>query len=309
MSEQTFIELGGEEQYVEITSDSDKNPVLLFIHGGPGWTQTPQIRAFNSDISKAYTFVVWEQRGAGKSYMKNPEPENVTLEQIVADAKELTDILKKRFKKEKIYLAGYSWGSVVGMELAQKYPDDYRAYISIAQVINMKRGMEVSQVWLKKKAEDAGDSEALEMLKKLKNPAKDFCATDFDCFVKQYELITKYDGAIYDKTINEKIEKATAKYEDYKDYPWMKAWEFSSVKLEKDMYGFDAREVKELKIPVHFFIGRHDNNVPAVLVEEFAKDLKAPKKKVIWFEKAGHAIMEEESEKFNSLIVERVLPR
>ncbi|NNF00024.1 MAG: alpha/beta hydrolase [Pyrinomonadaceae bacterium] len=309
VDEKSFVKLGGEEQYVEISSDSDKNPVLLFIHGGPGWPQTPQIRAFNSDISKDYTLVVWEQRGAGQSYVKNPNPENVTLKQIVADAKELTEQLKKRFGQEKIYLAGYSWGSVVGMELAQNYPEDYRAYISIAQVINKNRGMEVSQEWLRKKAEENNDKESLAILEKLKNPTKDFCDGRTACFMKQYELITKYGGAVYDKEIGKKIEEKTDKYEDYKDYPWMKAYEFSAPKLEEDLYAVDIRDVKELKIPVYFFVGRHDNNVPAILVDEFAKGLKAPKKEVIWFEKAGHAIMEEEPEKFNKLIVERVLNR
>ena len=43
----SFMLLGVEKQYVEITGESDKNPVLLFIHGGPGWPQTPQLRYFN----------------------------------------------------------------------------------------------------------------------------------------------------------------------------------------------------------------------------------------------------------------------
>ena len=105
VEEKSFIELGGEEQYVEIAGESDKNPVLLFIHGGPGWTQTPQLRYFNSDLAKDYILVAWEQRGAGQSFMKNPEPENMTLEQIVADGHELTRKLKEKFGQDKIYLA------------------------------------------------------------------------------------------------------------------------------------------------------------------------------------------------------------
>ena len=89
----------------------------------------------------------------------------------------------------------------------------------------------------------------------------------------------------------------------------MKAFEFSAKNLEQDMYAADFREIKELKLPVYFFVGRHDNNIPATLVEEFAKDLKAPKKEVIWFEKAGHGIMEEEAEKFNKVIVDKILDK
>ena len=74
VDEKSFIELGGEKQYVEITGVSSKNPVLLFLHGGPGWPQTPHLRYFNSDLTKSLILVAWEQSGCGKSYMNNPQP-------------------------------------------------------------------------------------------------------------------------------------------------------------------------------------------------------------------------------------------
>lgn len=299
VEEKLLIELGGEKQYVEITGESDKNPVLLFIHGGPGWTQTPQLRYFNADLTKDFTLVAWEQRGTGKSFMNNPEPKNVTLEQIVADGHELTQKLKEKFRQNKIYLVGYSWGSIVGVHLAQKFPNDYQAYIGIAQVINMKKSMNISQKWLYDRAKEKGDKVTLQALEKLKKPTTDFCNGDLQCFIKQYELVTKYDGAIYNKDTNAENEKATTKYEDYKDYDWMKAFEFSAKNLEKDMFATDFRNVKELKLPVYFFLGRHDWNVSATLAAEFAKNLKAPKKKVVWFENSGHSLLEEEPQKFN----------
>ena len=87
----------------------------------------------------------------------------------------------------------------------------------------------------------------------------------------------------------------------------MKVWKFSAGHLAKHIEEVEYSDLKELKLPVYFFVGRHDHNVPAVLVEEFAKNLSAPKKEVIWMEKAGHGIMEEESVNFNRLIVEKVL--
>lgn len=307
VEEKTFIELGGEKQYVQMIGESDKNPVLLFIHGGPGWTQTPQLNYFNFDLAKDFILVAWDQRGAGKSFVENPTPKNVTMEQIVADTQELTGKLKEKFKQEKIYLAGYSWGSMVGMNVVIKRPEDYHAYISISQVVNMKRGMEITQKWLKEKATEKNDKETLAALEKLKNPPKDFCEGASPCFIKQYEYVNKYDGALHNKNIVKDMEKAQTENADYKDYDWMKAFEFSSAKLEKDMYEYDAREVKELKIPVYFFVGRHDWNIPSVLVEEFAKDLKAPKKEIVWFENSGHGLTEEEADKFNKVMVEKVL--
>ena len=103
----SLIELGGEKQYVEMTGVSSKNPVLLFLHGGPGWPQTPHLRYFNTDLTKSVTLVSWDQAGCGKSYMHNPDPKSLSLEQLVQDAHELTQVLKKKFQQDKIYLAGF----------------------------------------------------------------------------------------------------------------------------------------------------------------------------------------------------------
>src|SRR5688572_22957634 len=96
VNEKSFIALGGEKQYVEITGTSSENPVLLFIHGGPGWPQTPHLRYFNADLAKSTILVAWEQSGCGKSLKENPNPAKVSLDQMVSDAHELTQILKKK---------------------------------------------------------------------------------------------------------------------------------------------------------------------------------------------------------------------
>ncbi|MGB5698565.1 alpha/beta fold hydrolase, partial [Muriicola sp.] len=125
VQEKTFVELGGEEQYVEMTGASDQLPVLLFLHGGPGWPQTPHLRYFNADLTEEMILVSWDQAGCGLSYQRNPNPKNLSIESLVSDAHELTLYLKKRFNKEKIVLLGFSYGSVIGLKLAEKYPEDY----------------------------------------------------------------------------------------------------------------------------------------------------------------------------------------
>ena len=115
----------------------------------------------------------------------------------------------------------------------------------------------------------------------------------------------KYGGAIHNKDAEKESEIASAKYEDYKNYDWNAAFEFSAKNLEEDMFAADFREVKELKIPVYFFLGRHDWNVPSVLIEEFAKNLKSPKKEIVWFENSAHSLLEKERTFFNKLLVER----
>ena len=112
---------------------------MLFLHGGPGWPQTPHPMYFNADLTKSLTLVAWEQAGCGKSYMHNPTPKNLNIEQLIRDAHELTQVLKKKFDQDKIYLAGFSWGSILGLQLVNKYPEDYAAYFGISQVIDMNK--------------------------------------------------------------------------------------------------------------------------------------------------------------------------
>ena len=304
--EKSFIKLGGEEQYVEIISVSGKNPVLLFLHGGPGWPQTPHLRYFNSDLARSVNLVAWEQSGCGKSYMNNPDPKNLTKEQIIKDAHELTLILKKRFGQNKIHLAGFSWGSVIGLELVKRYPDDYAAYFAISQVIDIQRSIELSRDWLKKEAEKRGDTKMLKQVAQLEKKDTSLCKSQLECFFKKYEMLTEYGGAIFKKEAEAQIKTAETKYEDYKSYDWIKGFMYSCSKLGDEVFKTDLTGITELRVPAYFLIGRHDWSLPTIVTEEFVNTLKAPKKEIIWFEESGHEPLEEEPIKFNKVIVDRL---
>ncbi|ULQ53986.1 alpha/beta fold hydrolase [Flavihumibacter fluvii] len=304
VSIKTMLDIGGEKQYVEITGASDKEPVILFIHGGPGWPQIPQLRYFNSAITQSFILATWDQRGCGLSYLNNPSPLNMTLHQIVEDAHQLTQYLLKKFHKKKIILAGYSWGSIVGVELALRYPQDYSAYIGIAQVINVKEGMAISQKWLTGRATEKGDINTLKTIAQLQMHDTVLCITNLDCFMKQYELVNSYHGAVFNPDTEKESEKAISAALDYSAYDWMKGFNYSARLLEKDMFATDFRNVRKLEVPVYLFLGRHDWNVPSVLAEAFLNNLDAPHKEIIWFENSGHGIPEEEPQKFNSVISE-----
>ncbi|WP_020535552.1 alpha/beta fold hydrolase [Lewinella cohaerens] len=301
VNEKLFLDLGGALQYVEIIGSSNKNPILLFIHGGPGWPQTPQLRYYNSQIAEEYTLVIWEQRGAGNSYGKNPTPENLTLEQIIKDGHQLTTWLKAEYDQEKVFLAGYSWGSLVGINLVKDYPEDYSAYIGIAQIVNMNKGIQITQGWLTEQAIKANDDEALERLDSLRNLA--YYEGDLDRFFQQWVLLNKYNGTTFNKASEEETEKAMSYYEDYKDYDWFKVWEHSAKKMQEDMFGTDVERIEEIETPIFLLQGRHDWNIPSKLAEEWLNKLKSPKKKLYWFENSGHGPLEEEPKKFNETMI------
>lgn len=305
--ERSFIDLGGEKQYVEIRGVSRSNPVLLFLHGGPGWPQTPHLRYFNAELTKHMTVVAWEQSGCGQSYMHNPDPKKMSLDQIVSDAHELTQILKKKFHQSKIYLVGFSWGSIPGLELVEKYPEDYAAYFGITQVINLNESIKVSRQWITKQATLKGDSETVKILKQLDKGDTSVCKRPLDCFITQYGLLNKYGGALYTKKGEDAIARAESFYADYKKYDWYKAFFYSAYRLEHDLFSTDLSPVTTVKIPMYFIMGRHDWNLPTSITEAYIKKLKAPKKEIIWFEHSGHEPLSEESAKFNRTLIDRVV--
>lgn len=305
VDERTFMDIGGTQQYVEIRGESDSLPVLLFIHGGPGWPQTPQLRYFNADLCKSFIVATWDQRGCGLSLMKDSTVQNVSLQQIVADAHQLTQFLKEKFRQPQVYLAGFSWGSNIGIRLAQQYPGDYKAYVGISQIVNIEKGMQRTQQWLQQQATNTNDTATLSALKKLDK--KSFCHTPMECFMKQYELVSKYRGAVYDSASDKETAKAMAMYDDYKTYDWNKGFFYSAQRMEKDAFAADLSFIKKLDMPVYFISGRHDWNVPAVLVQEFMEQLEAPYKEMIWFENSAHGPLEEEPAKFNKVMAEKLL--
>jgi pimeloyl-ACP methyl ester carboxylesterase len=131
------VVLGGDKQWISIRSSDLHNPVLLFVHGGPGSAEIALVRKFNPRLENSFTVVVWDQRGAGKSYSAGADTAKMNIGQFLSDLIELTTFLKSRFEQERIYLVGHSWGSVLGVLAVQAHPEDYLAYIGIGQIVNM----------------------------------------------------------------------------------------------------------------------------------------------------------------------------
>lgn len=307
VNEKIFVKLGDEEQYVEMTGTSDQLPVLLFLHGGPGWPQTPHLRYFNDDLTKEMIVVSWDQAGCGLSYMRNPNPKNLSKESLVNDAHELTQYLKKKFNKEKIVLLGFSYGSVIGLKLAEKYPEDYYAYIGVSQLIDSDENWEISMQWLHEQAEKSRDTADLNQLIVIEQNRKAAGQIEVDEFMDKYKLLVKYNGTIYNPEIAKEIEKAEQHtYEDYEGYDWYEAFYYTSSKVKTDGFKIDLTHIKSIDIPVIFMAGRHDWNLPGEVAERYLESLKAPQKEYIWFDQSGHEPPEEEPEEFNKAVIEIV---
>lgn len=67
IAEAGYMRLGGLEQWVMIRGESLSNPVVVVLHGGPGFSDTTFLRYHTPELEKSFTVVYWDQRGAGRS--------------------------------------------------------------------------------------------------------------------------------------------------------------------------------------------------------------------------------------------------
>src|SRR6185369_17316718 len=120
---QESIPIGGIQQWITIDGTNDQHPVLLFLHGGPGNSVIHYANSFTKALQQHFVVVQWDQRASGKTEKLNPPQKNLTVSQMVNDAVEVVRYLCKRFSKEKIYLAGHSWGGFLALEVAISNPE------------------------------------------------------------------------------------------------------------------------------------------------------------------------------------------
>lgn len=140
--------LGGVRQSVLLRGRDTANPVLLFLHGGPGTSELGILRAHNLPALEArYTVAVWDQRGAGKSFAAREPRAGMTVEQLLEDTLELSELLGRRFGGRRIFLAGHSWGSLLGVLAVARRPELFHAWIGVGQVAHMLEGERASYDW------------------------------------------------------------------------------------------------------------------------------------------------------------------
>ncbi|MDP5274111.1 alpha/beta fold hydrolase [Chengkuizengella axinellae] len=293
-----MIKIGGVDQCILARGKNKNNPILLFLHGGPGTAQIGFAPKLQSKLEDDFVVINWDQRGAGKSFSRDIPVESMNINQFVSDAHEIIEILLERLGKEKLYLVGHSWGSVIGSLIAKKYPEKIHAYIGVGQVVNMKKNEEISYGFTLDKAKETNNKQAVKELNKIGYPPY---ANIKDTFV-QRKWLNKFGGSMYEGSALKLVLKSIS-FREYSFLDWlrfMKNGEGFSVNnlwgelMETNLF----KQIEELKVPVYFCVGRFDYQTSFELVEEFYHQLDAPIKDLIWFEKSAHAPNFEEPEKF-----------
>ncbi|MHA1942274.1 MAG: alpha/beta fold hydrolase, partial [Candidatus Hodarchaeales archaeon] len=195
------ITLGGLKQWIFIRGKDQKNPVLIFLHGGPGAPAPgmPSSRNLDAELIKHFTVVHWDQRGAGKSYNRDIPVNSMTIDRLVEDCNELIEYVRNRFNTQKVFIVAHSSGSVIGIKTAHKYPEKIYAYVGVGQIINHYLQLKISHNFIVEEAKKSGDVKIQNAIEAIGPPPYDTPEKAF----KMQNYVFRFGGVIHDNSIKQ----------------------------------------------------------------------------------------------------------
>jgi pimeloyl-ACP methyl ester carboxylesterase len=314
IDEMISVEIGGIQQWILIRGENKDNPVLLYLHGGPGSSNLPFIHLFQRRWEKDFTVVQWDQRGAGRTHRTNGPgiADTLSLDRMVRDAEEVVEFLCRRLGRDRIVLLGHSWGSILGMHLLKERPERFHAYVGVGQVVNMQDNERVSYEYTLRRARALGNENAIEDLESIGRPP--YTGSQEEIYSKlgiQRRWLLHFGGAFYGQTSMTAFLKLllfTPELSLLDIYYWIDGNIFSIQNMD-DFFDLDLRQLgANFEVPLFFFIGRHDYQTPFELSRPYFESLSAPHKEWLWFDEAAHAPPMSMPEEFARALIERVRP-
>ena len=265
----------------------------------------PLIRYFNHGLENKFIVVNWDQRGTGKSLFFPMNARTMNMSLILDDLHQLVGILKKRFNKDKIFLAGHSWGSILGLYSIKKYPEDYHAYIGIGQVVCEYEACRLTYQFCYNRAIESDNKSALKELQSIELPRQGSVPGWNDSIIL-YKWLHRFNVAFFKEKNFSHLNRVFFESKEYSLIDLIRkkiGIGLSLLFLQDEMARINFFiDVDNFEIPVFFCIGRHDYQTPYSLVEKYCNHIKAPYKELIWFEKSAHYPLFEEPDRFDMIM-------
>ena len=315
LSEKIFVDIDGLKQGMFLRSKNINNPVLLFVHGGPGFPEYFLFDHYPTCIEDHFTVCYWEQRGGGLSYSPDIPLESMTLEQLTADTIEVTRYLRERFGQDKIYLMAHSGGTAFAIQAAEEAPELYKAYIGVGQITRQADSERLAYRYLVEQYSTAGNTKMLESL-------REYPVLESSASIQPFFKSLVRDQAMHElgvgtmRTMKSVFKDVFIPVMTCKAYTprekiniWVsKASFIRKTTLTDRLFALDlTMEVPELAIPVYFFSGAYDFTVNHDLSKAYLEKLQAPVKRFYTFDESAHSPIFEEPAKVRQILVEDVL--
>lgn len=296
IAEKTVVNLNGADNGLIIRGKNLENPVLLFVSSGPGTSDYFYNEIYpDMNLEDFYTVCYWDYRGMCLVYDKNIDPSTITAKQLQEDTFSVTQYLKNRFGKEKIYIMGFSGGTHIALEAAKLHPENYYAYIGMAQAVSNDADNDtLIYNFMKKVFSERGEKSNLKKLEKSVQSVENGKVLCKDRAAYIFLLHKAGGGTIKDKSEFAEIIIPILKSRCYtvkEKFDYIRGMKmYRSTPFYSDVMKRDYRQsVTALEIPAYFISGDTDFNSPWPLVEQYFRQIEAPEKKFLLVENAAHS--------------------
>ena len=309
-----LVPIGGIQQWISVRGRHRDNPVLLFVHGGPGFTASPVSYYYMRDWEEYFTVAQWDQRGAGKTYAAN-DPARVrptmSVDQMVDDAQDVAAYLRQKYGKRRIVLMAHSFGTIIGLKLAQRHPDWFYAYVATGQFVDFTRSEAAGFTETLAAARAANNRQAIDDLTRIA-PFPDPVHPERNVrnLGVERKWLAAYGGYYWPggEGHNVAISRLSPDYTAAELKIRGEAQGFSDQALWGEIGKINLSQATSFRLPVVILQGRHDRGTSSALVSEWFDRVKAPSKRLVWFEDSAHMTFEEEPGKMLVSLVKEVKP-
>jgi pimeloyl-ACP methyl ester carboxylesterase len=307
IDEGSFVKIGEIEQWITIRGQDRANPVLLFLHGGPGDVTNPWSFALFAPWEKYFTLVQWDQRGSGRTLRKSGPAvaPTITVDRMVQDGIELAEYLRKHLGREKIIVVGHSFGSSLGTRMARARPELFYAYVGTGQIADGTKNYSATYEALLKKAKTLGDQRAIDELTRVGPPPYD----SGEGYRVQRKWANAFEGAdkFLDATIGFALVAPGNSVQDMNDSA--DGQMLSGERLWPQLNSVRPADLGlEFSIPFFVFQGEEDFTTSTALARQYLESIKAPHKEFVLIKGGGHFAVFMRSDQFLQELVARVRP-
>lgn len=146
------LPLNGTKLHFRVRGKREKNPFLLLLHGGPGFS-SHMFAPWGETLENRCTVIYLDQRGCGQSERLTPETsKNFTVANLLKDI----EAVRGHLKLENWFVLGHSWGGMLGLEYVAQFPKVVRGYVHmdglISQPLSQDAIFAAAKTWIERDA-------------------------------------------------------------------------------------------------------------------------------------------------------------
>lgn len=287
------LEVNGDAQYLLVRGVDREQPVMLFVHGGPGMPAMYLAHDFQRDLEKDFVVAHWDQRASGKSFKPKANQPQLSTSLLLNDMDVVVDHLRDSLGAQKLWIVGHSHGSYLGALYARRNPEKVCAFVGTGQVADesgSRRARTLQEEYLQGRLADLG--------------------LDADTVIDDAnleELLFLTGSELHGETSFIPLLMSGLIAPEYSLFDALniaKGSSFSSRSMVYDLSRDLLTNEWQFDVPVAMIMGRHDMVTPTSLSKEYFDRIEAPAKSWFIFEETSHFPHFEQPRQFTEALVE-----